>query len=72
MTCTEAQHVAIGAVQKMGYTIKESTKPAPGAPGLITGERNLGTNVHHVLVQIFCTAIGAQVDAKVEGGRRDA
>jgi hypothetical protein len=68
MTCAEAQQVAINAVRKMGYTIRESTKPTPGAPGIITGERSVGSNTHGVLVQIFCTTIGAQIEAQAEGG----
>jgi hypothetical protein len=72
MTCTEAQSLAVAAVDKMGYTVKASTKPSATAPGMVTGERVIGTgNIHRVLVQVFCTSIGAEVEAKVEGGAID-
>src|SRR5262245_49824166 len=44
LTCVEAQKVAIEAVRRMGYTISEATKAAPGSPGMIVAAREVGTN----------------------------
>ena len=72
MTCTEAQNLAVVAVQKMGYKVKESTKPSATAPGSVKGEREIATgNVHKVLVQVACTNLGAEVEAKAESGMLD-
>ena len=72
MTCTEAENVAIAAVKKMGYHIKETTKPSASAPGKVQGEREIATgNVHRVLVLVACTPLGAEVEAKVEAGPLD-
>lgn len=71
MTCTQALQSATGAIQKMGYTITGTAPPAPGNPGMVTGERVLAANVHRILVQVFCTSLGAEVAASVEGGLID-
>ena len=68
LTCVEAQQIAIDAVRHLGYTIGTATKPTPGAPGLITASRQEGTSTHGLLVQIFCTTLGAEVEAKTEQG----
>lgn len=68
MTCVEAQQIAIDAVRRLGYTISTATKPTPGAPGVITASRQEGTSTHGLLVQIFCTTLGSEVEAKTEQG----
>lgn len=72
ITCTDAQQVAIAAVQKMGYVIKEVKKPSPSVPGTVSGVRQMTeTNVHRILVKVRCTTDGADVEANVEGGPID-
>jgi len=68
MTCTEAQHIAIAAVQRMGYTVTEATKPAPGSPGVITASRSDGGHTQGLLVQVFCTTLGVEIEAKTDEG----
>jgi hypothetical protein len=68
LTCVEAHHVAIEAVQRMGYTITEATKALPGAPGMIIATREIGTEKRGLVVQVFCTARGAEVEAKTDQG----
>lgn len=68
LTCAEAQQIAIDAVRRLGYTIGTATKPTPGSPGLVTASRQEGTTTHGLMVQIFCTTLGAEVEAKTEEG----
>ncbi len=68
MTCVEAQHIAIDAVRRMGYTISETTKADPTTPGLIVANRYDGTTKRSMMVSVFCTTQGAEVEAKSEGG----
>jgi hypothetical protein len=68
LTCVEAHRVAIEAVQRMGYTITEATKALPGAPGMIIAAREIGTDKRGLVVQVFCTAQGAEVEAKTDQG----
>lgn len=68
MTCAEAHGVAIAAVRRLGYEIADVTKPTPGAPGVITGVMDRDGSKRSVLVQVFCTQLGAEVEAKAEGG----
>lgn len=67
MTCGEAQQLAIGAVQRLGYTIAEVTKAEPGSPGIVVGRREEPGRTARVLVQVFCTTLGAEIEAKAEG-----
>ncbi len=67
MTCAEAQQLAIGAVQRLGYAIAEVTKAEPGSPGVVIGRREEPGRTARVLVQVFCTTIGAEIEAKAEG-----
>jgi len=68
VTCTEAQSLAITAVRKMGYTIGETRKPLPGTPGMIRASRSVGSHKQGMFVQVFCTMLGAEVEAKTEEG----
>jgi len=68
LTCVEAQHIAVQAVARMGYTISETTKATPASPGIIVGSREEGLNKHGILVQVFCTTQGAEVEAKSDQG----
>jgi len=68
MTCVEAQHLAIETVRRMNYTISEATKPSPNAPGVIVAERQDGGTKHSMMVSVFCTSQGAEIEAKTEGG----
>ncbi len=68
VTCTEAQNLAITAVQKMGYTIGETRKPLPGLPGMIRAARTVGTEKKGMFVQVFCTRLGAEVEAQTDKG----
>lgn len=68
LTCAEAYQIAIGAVRRMNYTIDTSTKPTPGAPGVITATHTEGTATRGLMVQVFCTTMGASVEAKTEQG----
>ena len=68
LTCTEAHRIAIEAVRRMGYTITDTTKPSPGAPGLIVAAREEGINKHSMLVNVFCTTVGAEVQAQSDQG----
>lgn len=66
MTCAEAHQIALATVQRLGYSVREATKPAPGSPGTVTGIRGTGSQTKRVFVQVFCTAVGAQVEARSE------
>jgi len=70
MTCTQAQGLAIRAVQKMGYGIDESVKPLPGFPGIIRASRAalVEGDKQKLFVQVFCTSMGAEIEAKSEDG----
>ena len=68
MTCTEAQRIAITAVQRMGYTVTDATKPAPGSPGVITASRSDGGHTQGLFVQVFCTTLGVEIEAKTDEG----
>lgn len=68
LTCTEAQRIAVAAVQRMGYTISETTKASPGAPGMIVAAHAVGTSTHMMMVSIFCTSQGTEVEAKSDEG----
>jgi hypothetical protein len=68
MTCAEANHVAIAAVQRMGYMVTDATKPSPGVPGVITAARTEGTSTRGLLVQVFCTTLGVEIEAKTDQG----
>ncbi len=64
LTCADAHHLAIEAVHRMGYEISEVTKPTPSVPGMILGSRQDGINKHALMVSVFCTTQGAEVEAK--------
>jgi hypothetical protein len=68
LTCVEAHRVAIEAVRRMGYTVTEATKAAPGFPGMIVAARETGTRTEGLLVRVFCTVQGAEVEAKTDQG----
>ena len=68
LTCAEAQQIAITAVRRMNYTIETATNPLPGAPGMIIGSITEGTTKRGLLVQVFCTSIGASIEAKTDQG----
>jgi hypothetical protein len=68
LTCMEAHHVAIDAVRRMGYTITEATKATPGSPGTIIASRAVGTTAQGLLVRVFCTSQGAEVQATTDQG----
>jgi hypothetical protein len=67
MTCVEAHQIALVTVQRLGYSVVEATKPAPGSPGIVTGAKGSGSQSRKVLVQVFCTELGAEVEARAEG-----
>lgn len=68
LTCSDAQHVAIETVRRLGYTITEATQPSPGLPGVIVASRRDGTSKRGLMVSVFCTTQGAEVEAKTEQG----
>ncbi len=68
VTCSEAFQIAITAVHRMNYTIDTATKPTPGAPGVITATHTEGSSTQGLMVQIFCTTLGASIEAKTENG----
>lgn len=68
MTCTDAQKAAIAAVRRMNYTVETVTKPAPGTPGIVTAAREELGKRQGLVVQVFCTALGAEVEAKSDQG----
>jgi hypothetical protein len=68
LTCIDAQRVAIDAVRGMGYTIDDSTKATPGTRGVVSASRHDGTSTRRVFVTITCTTMGAEVEAKPDGG----
>ncbi|HVM96012.1 MAG TPA: hypothetical protein VMT89_06465 [Candidatus Acidoferrales bacterium] len=68
MTCAEAHQAALTAVHRLGYEVVSATKPSPGSPGVITGTQGPEASKKSVLVQVFCTQLGAEVEAKAEGG----
>jgi hypothetical protein len=68
LTCVEAHRVAIEAVRRMGYTISEAMKAAPGAPGMIIAARETGTRKEGLVVQVFCTMQGAEVELQTDQG----
>lgn len=67
MTCAEAQQVAIAAVQRLGYRVQDASSPQPGVPGVVVAEKQTSSRTARVLVQVFCTALGAEVAARAEG-----
>ncbi|MCX8070831.1 MAG: DUF4352 domain-containing protein [Candidatus Binatia bacterium] len=67
MTCGEAQQLAISAVQRLGYQIAEVTRAEPGSPGVVVGRKEDPGRTARVLVQVFCTTMGAEIEAKAEG-----
>ncbi|GIW44065.1 MAG: hypothetical protein KatS3mg077_1347 [Candidatus Binatia bacterium] len=67
MTCGEAQQLAIATVQRLGYRVAEVTRAEPGTPGVVVAQKQEGTRTARVLVQVFCTARGAEIEAKAEG-----
>ena len=66
LTCGDAHRIAMQAVARMGYSMTEATKPAPGVPGIIVASRQDGTNKRTVMVSVVCTGQGAEVEAKPE------
>ncbi|HVN85995.1 MAG TPA: hypothetical protein VMW17_14235 [Candidatus Binatia bacterium] len=68
LTCAEAHRVAIAAVRRMSYTIDTVTKPTPGSPGVITASRSAGTGIQSVVVNVFCTSLGAEIEAQTDQG----
>ncbi len=68
LTCVEAQRIAIATVRRMGYTITESTKATPGAPGMIIASREEGTRKRGLMVSVVCTTMGAEVEAQSDQG----
>ncbi|MFI5395900.1 MAG: hypothetical protein ACHQ9S_10240 [Candidatus Binatia bacterium] len=68
LTCVQAHYVAIEAVRRMGYEITETTQASPGVPGVILASRQEGTNRRALMVSVLCTAQGAAVEARGEGG----
>jgi len=68
LTCAEAQRVAIAAVRRMSYTIDSVTKPTPGSPGVITASRSAGTAIQGLVVNVFCTSLGAEIEAQTDQG----
>lgn len=68
LPCGEAHQLAIAAVRRMNYTIDSVSKPTPGTPGVITATRTDGTSKHGLLVQVFCTMLGTEIEAKTDQG----
>lgn len=70
MTCTQAQSLATRAVHKMGYAIDETVKPLPGFPGIIRASMPAppGSDKQKMFVQVFCTSMGAEIEARSEDG----
>jgi hypothetical protein len=68
LTCGEAYQIAIAAVGRMNYAIDSSTKPTPGSPGVITATHTEGTTTRGLMVQVFCTSLGAAIEAKTDQG----
>jgi hypothetical protein len=68
MTCAEAHRAAIAAVRRMSYTIDTVTKPTPGSPGVITASRSAGTSIQGLVVNVFCTQLGAEIEAQTDQG----
>lgn len=68
LTCPDAYRVAIETVRRMGYTITDATKASPGAPGIIVAAREEGTGKLGLMVSVFCTTAGAEVEARSDQG----
>ena len=64
LTCADAQRIAIDTVRRMGYTISETTKATPGAPGVVIASLTEGTSTRGLMVSVACTTLGAEVEAK--------
>ncbi len=67
MTCAEAHNNAMATVSRLGFVINDFKKPVPGSPGIITGTRSELAGGGSVFVQVFCTDMGAEIEAKAEG-----
>jgi hypothetical protein len=68
LTCVQAHQIAIAAVRRMGYTIDDATKPSPNVPGLIVASRTEGMAKQALLVHVFCTVLGSEVEATSDQG----
>jgi len=68
ITCGAAQQMALDAVRRMGYTIATATTPTPSGPGMITASRFEGATQHGLLVRVYCTTLGAEVEAQSQAG----
>ncbi len=66
LTCSEAFQIAIAAVRRLNYTVDTATRPTPGSPGVIAATHTQGAARQGLMVQIFCTTLGASVEAKTE------
>lgn len=68
LTCVEALRVAVDAVRRMNYTITEYTKATPGSPGMIVASREQGTSKQGLVVRVYCTMQGSEVEAETDQG----
>lgn len=68
LTCVEALRVAVDAVRRMNYSITEYTKATPGSPGMIVASRQEGTRKQGLVVRVYCTTQGSEVEAETDQG----
>jgi hypothetical protein len=70
MSCREATRVARGALLRLGYMIDRVEPAKPGAPGLVTGRKEMGWapsspeagDVHTAEIRITCSDRGAEFE----------
>jgi hypothetical protein len=66
MTCVEAQRVAVDTVRRMNYEVNDYLKAAPGSPGMIVALRQEGTKKEELVVRVYCTTQGSEVEAQTD------
>jgi hypothetical protein len=66
MSCVDAHRAAIAAVRRLNYSVEKVNKPTPGVPGIVVASREELGQRREVVVQVFCTALGAEVEAKTD------
>jgi hypothetical protein len=68
MTCVEAQRLAVDTVRRMNYEVTEYSKATPGSPGMIVASRQEGLKKQGLVVRVYCTMQGSEIEAQSDQG----